>query len=331
MKFRSLLFTAALLLTTLANAQNRVNYDSIADKTVDLSNSGSEKLLEIRQNLYSLAGHGVDSLDMDILINHNLLAQLMVELESGFTYSDLLQEIIKLKEEPGFQKVRNYVEIERKLEQCPGEYKYWSENKALLQQAGMDEKMIAAFEEYVKKNGNRFSNYKTLALDFSQEYNQNSPTKVNSDYVSVAEVEELISNTGAININKYLTQSKAEEKPVLLYFTGYAVMNAKRFEEKIFRYAAVYTQLKENYIFVPLYVDDSAELPEKEWFKDSKSERMYKTAGRKNLQYQMDKFNSNTQPFIAILNSKGELVDTAGYGMDEYQFLAFLLNNTYKN
>jgi hypothetical protein len=85
------------------------------------------------------------------------------------------------------------------------------------------------------------------------------------------------------------------DKPILLCFTGYSVINARKIEENLLiSNESVYRALKDDYINIWLYVDDKTN--EKDWTK-----------------YQMDTFGTSHQPFFIILDSKGNPISQ---GMD---------------
>ena len=60
--------------------------------------------------------------------------------------------------------------------------------------------------------------------------------------------------------------AKAENKPIMLDFTGWACVNCRRMEENVWATPDVYELLKERYILISLYVDDREALQEKEQF-----------------------------------------------------------------
>jgi len=107
------------------------------------------------------------------------------------------------------------------------------------------------------------------------------------------------------------------DKPLFLDFTGHACFNCRRMEENVWIDDEVKEILEEEYIIIALYVDDKTSLLEDENFK---------TIGKKNFNFQVNKFNSNAQPFYVILDPRDEslLVEPKAYDTNVDNFIDFL-------
>jgi thiol:disulfide interchange protein DsbD len=81
--------------------------------------------------------------------------------------------------------------------------------------------------------------------------------------------------------------------------------------------------INENFILAELYVDDyDLKLPESEQFVSPTTGKKINTVGRKNTDFQISKFNSNSQPLYAMLdNDEQLLVPTSGanYNIESYR------------
>jgi len=107
-----------------------------------------------------------------------------------------------------------------------------------------------------------------------------------------------------------LAKAKAENKPVLLDFTGYACVNCRRMEENVWSDPEVYKIMKERFIVVSLYVDDKKKLPAAKQFTYKTKEGISKeiiTVGDKWATFETENFRNNAQPLYAILNT-GEVL-----------------------
>src|SRR5690606_39251382 len=60
--------------------------------------------------------------------------------------------------------------------------------------------------------------------------------------------------------------AKAENKPILLDFTGWACVNCRKMEEQVWSEPEVFELMKSEFILISLYVDDRKELPEDQKF-----------------------------------------------------------------
>lgn len=123
-----------------------------------------------------------------------------------------------------------------------------------------------------------------------------------------------------------LTKAKAENKPVMIDFTGWACVNCRKMEENVWTDTEVMRRLNERYVVVSLYVDDKKELPESEqvmsdFFKGKK----IKTLGNKYSEMQAKYFGSNSQPFYALISPDEKLLNKPqGYTPTVKDYLAFL-------
>jgi thiol:disulfide interchange protein len=127
---------------------------------------------------------------------------------------------------------------------------------------------------------------------------------------------------------KALTLSKAQQKPILIDFTGWACVNCRKMEEQVWTDPAVQSFIKENFILLSLYVDDRANLPVAERF-------MYTTQGGQQKQintvadlwatFETENFNQSSQPLYVVLSPEQVLLSNPiGYTPDIQQYLSWL-------
>jgi thiol:disulfide interchange protein DsbD len=124
-----------------------------------------------------------------------------------------------------------------------------------------------------------------------------------------------------------LEAAKAEGKPVLLDFTGWACVNCRKMEEQVWPDATVAKMLTEDVVLVSLYVDERKELPAEEQSSEIYGGKAFpiRTVGNKWSYLQASQFNTNSQPFYVLLDHEGKQVGgTAGYDPDPDRFIAFL-------
>lgn len=122
--------------------------------------------------------------------------------------------------------------------------------------------------------------------------------------------------------------ARAEHKPILLDFTGYACVNCRRMEEKVWSQPDVYKLMKEKYIVISLYVDDKKSLPAAKQFtyktKDG-VEKEITTVGDKWATFETENFANNAQPLYAILNTDEVLLTRpVGYTPSAKEYLEWL-------
>lgn len=119
------------------------------------------------------------------------------------------------------------------------------------------------------------------------------------------------------------------EKPLLIYFTGYACLGGKAgIEFKTFNNKNK-SIIKENYVFVTLYVDDRTALPQKEQITIDYigKQRKLKTIGDKWSYFEYINFEQVSQPFFVLLTKDEKLLNKPiGYSSKNMsgKFEAFL-------
>ena len=112
-----------------------------------------------------------------------------------------------------------------------------------------------------------------------------------------------------------MAAAKALNKPVMLDFTGHSCANCRKMEEQVWKNPEVLKRIKENFVLVSLYVDESTELPLEEQMTNPKGEKII-TVGDRNLEYEVTKFGFNAQPLYMFLDHAGNPLDDFKYGYD---------------
>ena len=124
-----------------------------------------------------------------------------------------------------------------------------------------------------------------------------------------------------------LAAARAEGKPMLLDFTGWACVNCRKMEEQVWSNPKVAKMLTEDVVLVSLYVDDRKALPEEEHRVEKYGGKDFRirTVGNKWSYLQASQFDRNAQPFYVMIDHDGEHVGgSAGYDPDPSLFLDFL-------
>ena len=126
-----------------------------------------------------------------------------------------------------------------------------------------------------------------------------------------------------------LQKAKAENKPILIDFTGYACVNCRRMEENVWTNEEVKSIMSEKYILVSLYVDDKEKLPAAKQFTYTTKDGIQKeiiTIGNKWATFETENFKNNAQPLYAIINANEILLNNpVGYTPDAKEYRDWLL------
>ena len=130
------------------------------------------------------------------------------------------------------------------------------------------------------------------------------------------------------NYEQALQLSKAQNKPILIDFTGWACVNCRKMEENVWTDPSVATIIQDNFILLSLYVDDRAMLPvEKRFTYTNKAgqPKEIKSVGDVWATFQAENFNQVTQPLYVVLSpSQVLLSNPVGYTPDPQEYLNWL-------
>jgi thiol:disulfide interchange protein DsbD len=121
--------------------------------------------------------------------------------------------------------------------------------------------------------------------------------------------------TAYFDLEEGMAAAKILNKPVMLDFTGHSCANCRKMEEEVWKNSEVLNRIKENFVLISLYVDESTTLPLEEQYTNAKGDKI-KTVGDKNLDYEINKFGLNAQPLYMFLDTKGNVLSDVKYGYD---------------
>lgn len=123
-----------------------------------------------------------------------------------------------------------------------------------------------------------------------------------------------------------LAYAKKVKKPLLIDFTGFACVNCRKMEQFVWSDPRVLNTLKNDVVLVSLYVDDKRKLPEdKQIMSELKEGKKLKYIGQKWSEFQILKYEQNTQPLYIIVDSEEESMNKpTGYDPDVPLYIKWL-------
>jgi thiol:disulfide interchange protein DsbD len=132
-------------------------------------------------------------------------------------------------------------------------------------------------------------------------------------------------------INDYdraLALGRAQHKPVLLDFTGWACVNCRKTEENVWPQPEVKTLIEKDFILVSLYVDDRKPLPDEQQFTYQTKGGGVKsivTIGDKFATLQSENFVVASQPLYVLISPDQQLLNKPiGYTPSSSDYAAWL-------
>ncbi len=122
-----------------------------------------------------------------------------------------------------------------------------------------------------------------------------------------------------------LAYAKKVGKPILLDFTGFACVNCRKMEERVWSEPQILKLLKDEVVLVSLYVDDKRPLPDGEEVTSKISGKKLRYIGQKWSEFQILRYEANAQPFYVLMDHNEEdLIAPVGYTPDSDEYYAWL-------
>ena len=130
---------------------------------------------------------------------------------------------------------------------------------------------------------------------------------------------------GYFDYDQALRAAKRQNKPLFIDFTGHGCVNCREMEARVWSDPRVLKRLKEDFVMVALYIDERYTLPEDQWYTSTYDNKVKKTIGKQNADFQITRFENNAQPYYVILDNQEELlVSPIAYETDIQKFIDFL-------
>lgn len=154
-------------------------------------------------------------------------------------------------------------------------------------------------------------------------YQLNNGSKQSASTVSLAQPPQRLADklhvpyglVAYFTLEEGMAAAKALNKPIMLDFTGHSCANCRKMEKEVWKAPAVLQRMKDNFVLVSLYVDESTELPIKEQYVKKDGDKVI-TEGDKNLDYEITQFGFNAQPLYMFLDLNGKPLSSIKYGYD---------------
>lgn len=119
--------------------------------------------------------------------------------------------------------------------------------------------------------------------------------------------------------------AKKVGKPILLDFTGFACVNCRKMEERVWSEPKILKLLKEEIVLISLYVDDKRPLPDGETMTSEISGKKLRYIGQRWSEFQILRYGANAQPFYVLMDhDETDLIDPIGYTPNEDDYYGWL-------
>jgi thiol:disulfide interchange protein len=102
-----------------------------------------------------------------------------------------------------------------------------------------------------------------------------------------------------------LAYAKEVNKPILVDFTGWACVNCRKMEERVWSEPAILNMLKNDFVLISLYVDDKNKLPKEQQYISEVTGKKVRTIGDKWMEFQKNNYKVAAQPLYVIKDKDG--------------------------
>lgn len=113
-----------------------------------------------------------------------------------------------------------------------------------------------------------------------------------------------------------MQMARANDKPVLIDFTGFGCVNCRKMEAAVWTDPQVASIMTNDYVLIQLFVDDKTPLPAPIVVNVNGKEQKLRTVGDKWGYLQSSKFGANAQPFYVLLDHQGNPLSQS-YAFDD--------------
>ncbi|WP_281233072.1 protein-disulfide reductase DsbD family protein [Flavobacterium gelatinilyticum] len=119
------------------------------------------------------------------------------------------------------------------------------------------------------------------------------------------------------NYDEGLAYAKKVNKPIMIDFTGYACVNCRKMEERVWPDPKVLAVLNNDVVLISLYVDDKRPLPKEEQVVSKITGKVLKYTGQKWSELQILKYKTNAQPYYVLMDhNEKDLNKPSAYNPD---------------
>lgn len=128
------------------------------------------------------------------------------------------------------------------------------------------------------------------------------------------------------DIDNLLAESKRLNRPILLFFTGYNCVNCRKMEEKILHLPQIEKKLNDEFLFVSFYNDSRVKLKKEEYLESTRKQKIIKTVGALNYEYEIMQFNQSGEPTFVGLDASNNTLGITTYELTntDESFIIFL-------
>jgi len=249
----------------------------------------------------------LDSVDCEIFQGPMLSVILIDEMRQVDNYDEItfqtcldLIKIYKTKHKTDYVWLYSGTAARMKIEKLQVKLEEFETMRSQLAATGMKKEDLDAFKIFLEKHNINWT-YKEAAKAF---FEAQQSTIKSGKPMKFPNLE---------NIDSALKEAKASKKNCLIYFSGWACVNARKFENQLLTIPEIQKTIQDYFIYKVAYVDEKIKLEGEEG-----------NIGDKHTKLQVEKFKSSSQPYLYILSPDGKILAEWKYADGVEAFKSFL-------
>ena len=312
------------ILTLSACGQSKVDCNQIRKDQphiVKYKQGGTDSLLALDIKIIRPCLN-LDPIDAEIL-NYDVLAVQVAELNLDrkvLNYGIIIDHIIEQKSSDQYRKSRKAFEFAQKYENRKINKTDSTEVRRNFKEMGLSDSDLNELLTMVYSNENSHLTYEEVFNLFSEQKNPSS-----TQDASQPKSDNLIfGHFRTIESKKQLRDQFKPNRPLLLYFTGYADIESKKMEEALFQNPEILILLDEFNCFLG-YTDDKSGITKEQQAEFEDTE--FRTKGQFITEIQKSITGKLLQPMILIVDKELEPVDSYANNKNADEFIDFLKRN----
>ncbi len=308
-----------ILLSTAikTSGQTSLNCDSLFNKRYKLSDVLSKKASTFFDDVSKEILCKYDSVDLVIFLgpSGNLPFQVLPVMEitknrpaenAMITVAELIEPFDSLRKSKEYAGIRNIVTATWVIKEKTADPANWETDKLLLKRIGFDTLQVSKIRSLVFKSPNL--SYREVFTRLSQDLSVASSSKPATDTIAPlpSGKQKYINGLYAyIDYTEGIKKAKESNKPVLLYFTAYGSVNARKMDVEVLLNQEIQSIINDYFEPVVLWTDERTPLSPDKIYYSKLLKRNVKFTGDLNSELQIKISGSNMQPMFIIANQDG--------------------------
>ena len=269
----------------------------------------------IRENLQCFIGHDLDSVDIAILSEQQILFYVLMELNEDtpqMTYGLMHKAFVEYTREASYIENKESMYYMVQLFPRIASMETWEKDSQLMAKAKFVEQDITKARDAVERYADGTRTYRQVFEMLDDEYYADEYEK------------DIFIKQNSFDLAEKLQESNDEGMPVVLYFADYNDPNCVKLRDHIENDEEFMFYFYMDMIFVTIYCDDQTIIAQEYQYFSNALNRKVTTEGDQGLHMLKEKYGKEKRPYMVALNGYGEKFAELNYTGSNEEIWEFL-------